>query len=231
MRTPYFVGTESSPIRFTVELNNTKTILVQTKIGDELAWLGRPFSIETGEFCKVALVIGANGSIPYGPALNFIVDGGVAKRGSARTKEQYDMCRQLLQKAFMHHVTAFYTDEQRAADLEELGVDLSTWLHSRGFTVVTGDTTEEDMAMYELLGVDSELVGILMHHNLVALPFFGKLLAGRVPSSFATVVEGAWDQFSASIAVTNRLTMGEVAAMKMSNRKFVRTSEVKKASA
>jgi hypothetical protein len=228
MRTPYFLATESSPVRFTIEFNGTKTILVQTRIGDELAWIGRPFSTESDDFCKVSLVIGANGSIPYGPALNFIVDGGNPKRGAVRTKEQYDISRQMLQKAFMHHVTAFYTVEQREADLEELGVDLSTWLHNRGFSVVTGETTEEDMAMYELLGMESELVGILMHHKLVALPFFGKLLAGRVPPSFATIVEGEWDQFSSSIAVTNHLTMGEVAAMKMSGKKFMRTSEVKK---
>jgi len=227
MRTPYFMGTESSPIRFTIEVNNTRTILVQTKIGEELCWLGRPHSLETDEICKVALVIGANGSIPYGPALNFIVDGGVSKRGAQRTKEQYDVTRQLLQRAFMHHVTSFYTTEQRESDWEELGTDLGAWLFTKGFSVVTGETTEEDVRFYELFQLEQEVVSLLQHHKLVAIPLFEKLFSSRVPASFARVVEGDWDQTSASISITNRLTLGEVSAMKLAGKKFERVSQRK----
>ena len=229
MRAPYFVGTESSPIRFSIEVNNTKTILVQTKIGEELAWVGRPFSTDSDDMCKVALVIGANGSIPYGPALNFIVDGGSPKKGAMRTKEQYDAARQMLQRGFMHHVTAFYSAEQREADWQELGEDLGNWLAQRGFTVVTGSPSDVDTMQYALLGLDAELVSLLNFHGLVAMPNFERLLSQKVPQGFAQIVEGVWEQTSEAIAVTNRLTAGEVTAMKLCGKRFERVSQKKAA--
>jgi hypothetical protein len=224
-KTPYIKGTLQSKLRFTLELNNTKTVLNQTSLGGVLCWSGKPFSVARGISCPVALVIGADGTIPYGPALNFIVDAGASRAGTQRPAEKLEETRKLLLLAWQYHVAEACTDAVRRQDTELLGADLGQWLSGHGFSLVDGESTEGDRYVYGLLGVSQDIVCLAEHHGWSLVPDFSEIVAKRVPRNFARVCEGDWDAASATIAATNNLTSGEVAAMQYRGLRFARCGE------
>lgn len=224
-RTPYVKGSLASKLRFTLEVNDTKTVLNQTSIGGQLCWAGRPFSETHAVTCPVALIIGADGTIPYGPALNFIVDGGRPRSGPQRQRDKLEETRKLLLLGWQFHVSQVCTDSVRAEDSDSIGRELGEWLSARGFTVMEGPATAEDREFYALLGVSQEIVNLADHHGWALVPNFRELVAVRVPQNFATLVEGEWDAISATIAVTNQLDAGEVAALVRKGYRFARCGE------
>lgn len=228
-KSPYVKGTLASKTRFSLEVNGVLVVLNQTTLGGRLCWAGRPYSKSTGRVCPVSLIIADDGTMPYGPALNFLVDGGKAGQWASRDKERLDTIRKQVLLGWQFHVSQSCSEEVRASQLAEIGTDLGEWLSSRGFAVVDSKATQEDHDMYALLGIPYEIVNLSEHHGWTLVPNLPAIVGTRVPPKYAEVGEGAWDTDSDVIASTNQLTAGEVEAMKRSNLCFVRCSALKKA--
>lgn len=218
----YIKASKSSPVRFTLRINDTTTDMVQATIGGNLVWIGRPMSA-TGEEAKVALIIDDECRVPYGPALNFIVDNGVRGAAHRRTKERTDLVRAQIQSAVAYHLAFFYDEARREKDIELLGIDLGAWLSACGYTLIAEPATELDREVFSLLGLNAEIVAILDHYGWTVTPNLDALFNQRVPPSFATVADGAWDAFSASVIVSNNVTYGEAQALQKLGKCFKRT--------
>lgn len=223
------ISASRAPDVIQIEFNGTSTQLL--KHVSERDSEGNPSSIRyvgtpvgpDGRACRFALSIETNGFVRGSAAMNFIVAGGWGRgttKPDAATKHEgrSAFIRGLITSAIVHQ------------GMDNNGEMRSIIERETGLTVTDGEMTHEDKNLYALLGVRAYLVSLAESRGIKFVVDVPKFIGRIVQPTYATVVDGAWDDESDEVALTSALTEAHVQLLTGSNLKFKKVQRKRGAS-